>query len=229
MRILKLLALLLHYPDEDLQQAAPALLEELPLKLQLNDQRQAQLRPFLQQLAVSDLLTLQQEYVDTFDRGRACALHLFEHVHGDSRDRGQAMVDLVEIYRQAGYAIDTAELPDYLPLFLEFLANSSREQARQWLQEIGHILKLLYVRLSDRRSSYARLFQVLLDTAGLTLQPQEADGLRSSGDDRSPAALDQAWAEEPVTFGLGSSACPSMLPQRPPFPVPRPLPQAAGE
>ena len=229
MRTLKLLALLLHYPDDELQQAAPLLLEELPLQLQLNDQRQAQRRPFLQRLAVSDLLSLQQEYVDPFDRGRACALHLFEHVHGDSRDRGQAMVDLVEVYRQAGYAIDTAELPDYLPLFLEFLAHCPRPQAQQWLQEIGHILKLLYVRLSDRQSPYAPLFQALLATAGLTLHAREADDLRSPGDDRSPEALDQAWAEEPVTFGLGSSACPSRLPLRPPFPVQPPLPQAAGE
>lgn len=231
MRILKLIAVLLHYPDTALQRAAPALLERLPLTLQLSDQRQARLRPFLQRLAASDLINLQQDYVDTFDRGRACALHLFEHVHGDSRDRGQAMVDLAGMYRQAGYEISTAELPDYLPLFLEFLSTRPTSEAQRWLDEVGHILKLLYVRLSDRQSPYATLFEVLLDTGGIALRPDESATLRATADDDgSPAALDRAWAEEPVTFGLGSAVCPSLRPQQPPFPVQRPTHRiAAGE
>jgi nitrate reductase delta subunit len=169
-------------------------------------------------LEQEDLIELQQEYVDTFDRGRACALHLFEHVHGDSRDRGQAMVDLVDVYREAGYTIAVAELSDYLPLFLEFLSTRLAADASSWLAQVEHIIKLLYVRLQDRGSRYAVLFSPLLSIAGVVIRPEERQALLGERDD-TPEALDAAWAEEPVTFGLGAEACPSSKPQHSAFPV----------
>ena len=197
---------------------ATALAEMLRQEPRLDAAQREQLLRFLERLEQEDLIEQQQEYVDTFDRGRACALHLFEHVHGDSRDRGQAMVDLVDVYREAGYTIAVAELPDYLPLFLEFLSTRLAADASSWLAQVEHILKLLYVRLQDRGSRYAVLFSPLLGIAGVVIQPDERKTLIGERDD-SPEALDAAWAEEPVTFGLGAEACPSSRPQQGAFPV----------
>lgn len=218
MQILKVIAALMSYPTAELQQAAPALAGMLQQESQLSTAQREQLLQFLERLGTEDLIELQQEYVDTFDRGRACALHLFEHVHGDSRDRGQAMVDLVDVYREAGYTIAVAELPDYLPLFLEFLSTRLAADASSWLAQVEHIIKLLYVRLQDRGSRYAVLFSPLLSIAGVVIQPDERQALIGERDD-TPEALDAAWAEEPVTFGLGAEACPSSQPQQSVFPV----------
>lgn len=226
MQTLKLIAALLHYPQAELQAAAPWLTERVADSTELEPDQRAQLSDFLHHLASRDLLELQETYVETFDRGRACALHLFEHVHGESRDRGQAMVDLAQVYRRAGFEIAVAELPDYLPLFLEFLSTRPAAEARDWLTEVGHILGQLYARLAARDSPYAVLLAPLLSLAGLELAPEvlaEAAGAR----DDTPEALDQAWAEEPVSFGFGASPCPSLQPRRSPFPVKRATPANA--
>src|SRR5690625_2118238 len=124
---------------------ATALAEMLRQEPRLDAAQRERLLGFLERLEREDLIGLQQEYVDTFDRGRACALHLFEHVHGDSRDRGQAMVDLVDVYREAGYTIAVAELPDYLPLFLEVLSNRLADGASSGLAQVEHITQRVYM------------------------------------------------------------------------------------
>lgn len=120
MQTLKILAALLHYPEQELQTAAPELRALVAADPLLRESERRGLAGFVTRLQEGDLLDLQSEYVATFDRGRKLSLHLFEHVHGESRDRGQAMVDLLAQYRAIGLELAVRELPDYLPLFLEY-------------------------------------------------------------------------------------------------------------
>ena len=157
-------------------------------------------------------MELQERYVFLFDRTRSLSLHLFEHVHGEGRDRGQAMVDLRGMYEAAGLEIAANELPDYLPLFLEFLATRPIEEARELLGRTAHIIAAIRERLVKRGSVYAGVFEVLEVLTAATPDAEELETLRQTPDD-DPAdlqALDRAWAEEPVTFGPGAgSACPA--------------------
>jgi nitrate reductase delta subunit len=140
MLTLKVLSALLHYPDQALVAHVDELREALHQDGLVQGERRQAIERHLERLQSEDLLDLQAEYVETFDRGRARSLHLFEHVHGESRDRGQAMVELQNVYRENGFDIDVPELPDYLPLFLEFLAHCPPEEAAAWLRESADVL-----------------------------------------------------------------------------------------
>lgn len=124
---LRALARLLDYPTLELQQAVSELVEVIDAERRLGHAMRARLGDWCRRLAGAELLDLQAEYVGLFDKGRSTSLLLFEHVHGESRDRGQAMVDLMAEYHAAGFVLDARELPDYLPLFLEYL--STRDEA----------------------------------------------------------------------------------------------------
>ncbi len=197
MLIYRALAALLSYPEESLVAALPELRGEirgapaLPLK-----QKEA-LDRLLTELAERDLLDSQERYGGLFDRVRSASLHLFEHVHGASRDRGMAMVDLLGLYRRHGLEIAANELPDYLPLFLEFLSIVEPDEASRMLADTSHILDLIHGRLSERGSAYAAIFAALLHLAGAkpTAQPAPAE------DEDSFEALDRAWEEAAVQFG----------------------------
>jgi nitrate reductase delta subunit len=153
----------------------------------------------------SDLMDAQAEYDGLFERGRSLALWLFEHVHGESRDRGQEMVDLISNYRQAGLEINQHELPDYLPLFLEFLSTQGRDNATSWLLDMEHILALLQCRLEKRNSDYRLLFELLLHIAGSRLSLDEVrQRIADEKPDHSKQAIDKEWQEEEVTFGADS-------------------------
>jgi len=160
------------------------------------------LQPLLDALCAADLLDAQETYVDTFDRGRRASLNLFEHVHGESRDRGQAMVDLLQMYRAAGLEPATDQLPDYLPAFLEYLSLLEAESAAGQLEEIVHILQSIHAVLAKRASPYAAIFDVLLERAG---QPTIAEP--AADDDGTPEAIDAAWAEAPVNFLDAPAPC----------------------
>lgn len=221
MRHLKIIAALLHYPTEALVAAAAEVAAAVEVDEDLTGPERARLAAFAVELGSEDLLSLQERYCETFDRGRARSLHLFEHVHGESRDRGQAMVDLLEVYRAHGFEIAEHELPDYIPMFLEFLSVLEPREAREWLAEVAHILQVIYARLDEQGSPFAVLFEPLLRQAGAIKLPADVkDKVKSEAPDDTPEALDEAWAEEPITFGLGSAACPSARPQRPGQAVP---------
>ena len=144
----------------------------------------------------------QSEYDALFERGRSLSLLLFEHVHGESRDRGQAMVDLMNQYQQAGLAIGANELPDYLPLYLEFLSTQGSDNARAGLQEVEHILGLLAARLKERESNYSALFEALLHWCGDRVDIEQIrEQVAGEARDDTPEALDKVWEEEAVTFG----------------------------
>jgi nitrate reductase delta subunit len=162
---LLILSHVLRYPTQELQQAAPELLAMLELDGVLEGGQIEKLNPLVEALIEEELLDLQERYVGLFDRGRAVSLHLFEHVHGESRDRGQAMVDLRNRYEAQGLEITANELPDYLPMFLEYLLPSLATDTRGTCQP-GIILHALAERLVERDTPYAGAMQVLAGLAG---------------------------------------------------------------
>ncbi|ARJ42837.1 nitrate reductase molybdenum cofactor assembly chaperone [Pantoea alhagi] len=209
MMALRIIGRLLDYPDRALFEHQQELEEALSDARELNEQLRAQLLAVVRDFSARPLLDLQADYCELFDRGRATSLLLFEHVHGESRDRGQAMVDLLEQYRAAGLELDSRELPDFLPLYLEYLSSRSPEEAREGLVDIAPILALLGARLRQRNSRWADLLDVLLalsdsGVAADALEPQVAQEAR----DDTPQALDAVWEEEQIRF-LGEQGCAS--------------------
>ena len=201
MATLKILAALLHYPNEALQKHADELTEALRAEQLLTGERCEAVAGFIAWLRDSDLLDLQAEYVETFDRGRSRSLYLYEHVHGESRERGPAMVELAQIYRAHGFEIATVELPDYLPLFLEFIASLPLDEALGWLEEIAHVLQVLHARLIARNSRFAVIMEPLVRLAGLAPEDAVQQQVAKEAPDDTPEALDRAWVDAPVTFG----------------------------
>ena len=139
---------------------------------------------------------LQERYVELFDRSRALSLHLFEHVHGESRDRGQAMVDLLQVYEQAGLQMTVRQLPDYLPVFLDFVTTREPKSAREHLKEVAPLLADIGEGLARRVSPWKPLIDVLLTLAGEATVPDRSEAV--AGDEQTPAALDAAWDAAPA-------------------------------
>lgn len=205
MRSLIVLARLLDYPTRDLQQAAPEMAAVIREETRLTPLRQEMLIEWIRRIAGSDLLDLQADYVALFDKGRATSLLLFEHVHGESRDRGQAMVDLLAQYRAAGFELDARELPDYLPLFLEYLSTREEAEIAGQLGEIAHILARLTARLEEREADQALATATLLALIGAEDEVTEhQEKVREEKRDDTPAALDAVWEEEAVRFSASS-------------------------
>lgn len=208
MKSLKVIALLLHYPDGSVAEHADELMTLVQNEQRLAPATRNALQDFIRTQRERDLLDLQAEYVALFDRGRALSLHLFEHVHGESRDRGQAMVQLLNVYREKGFDVSANELPDYVPLFLEFCSLLPEAEAQNWLLEVEHLLQTLHGRLEERESPYAVLFRALLELGGLESADEPLrHRIKSEQRDDTPQALDKVWAEEPVVFGPASGGC----------------------
>jgi nitrate reductase delta subunit len=213
MLALKALAALLAYPEQPLVDALPEIREAIDAERLLPRADKARLYALANELAVADLLDAQERYVALFDRGRATSLHLFEHVHGDSRDRGQAMVDLKNVYADAGLALAGHELPDYVPAVLEYLSLRPLDEVREMLGDCAHILRKVGEALVARRSTYSAVFAALLVIAkqpGLAAElPQVAV---DTPDDKS---LDEEWLDPPVLFGLGCGDARESAPRPP--------------
>jgi nitrate reductase delta subunit len=205
-RTLKALSALLTYPTAELQQACGEISEQVEKEPAITLAVREQLHKLLSELAAGDLYDLQERYVLLFDRTRSLSLHLFEHVHGESRDRGQAMIDLKAQYERNDLLMSTTELPDFLPLFLEFLSTQPAKDARELLGQPVHIFAALAERLRKRRSPYEAVFRALLALAAAKPKDDVVAALLNESDpDASDlAALDAAWEDEPVNFGPGS-------------------------
>lgn len=205
MRSLRVLARLLEYPTAELQAAADELAATLLGETRLPSRLRQRFAAWCQRLAASDLLDLQADYVELFDRGRATSLLLFEHVHGESRDRGQAMVNLLAEYEAAGFQLAARELPDHLPLLLEYLSTRDEEEIGRWLGDISQLLALLTARLEERNAEYALVPFALLSLIGATeLVEQHRPAVAAEMPDHTPQALDKVWEEEMVRFSAES-------------------------
>lgn len=201
---LKALSALLTYPTDDLKAATGAISETLESDPALPAGIRWRLHGLVSELATGDIYDLQERYILLFDRTRSLSLHLFEHVHGESRDRGQAMIDLKAMYEKHGLFVDAAELPDYLPMFLEFLSALDPAEARDLLGQTAHIIEALRERLEKRESHYAAIFAALVLLAGSGARDEKAAAALIVEPDTDPAdlaALDRAWEDAPVTFG----------------------------
>lgn len=193
MKHYQVLSALLTYPELELVAALPE------LEAGLAPRMRACVAPLLVHLAENDLITLQQAYVQTFDRTPSHSLHLFEHIHGESRDRGQAMVDLMEEYKKHGLEMCGDELPDYVPLFLEFLSQlEDTDAAGRLLGDAVHVLAHIGHKLAANGSPYAGVFSVLE-----TLSPVAAEALTE------PPVQDMDEALE--TFGPGADGVEPLL------------------
>jgi nitrate reductase delta subunit len=202
-RTFKALSLLLTYPTRELKAAAPEMAAVLDAEALLPVRQRARLAGLIGEIGARDLVDLQERYVLLFDRTRSLSLHLFEHVHGEGRDRGQAMIDLMELYESHGLSIEAKELPDFLPLFLEFLSTRPFGEAQALLSQPLHIIALLRERLRKRKSPYAAVFEAL---EALAQEKPDAETLaalmREAEDDpHDLEALDRSWEDAPVTFG----------------------------
>lgn len=200
---LKIISLLLSYPSEELQQSGNLLRATLDQLSDLNEAQIVGLKSLISSIADRDIYDVQEDYVLLFDRTRSLSLHLFEHVYGENRDRGQAMVDLKAMYDDAGFEIDAPEMPDYLPMFLEFLSTRSDEEARHLLGETLHIIAAIRQRLQKRGSLYATAFVALESLAGVKADEALTSEIvnRQEDDPNDLEALDRIWEEEAITFG----------------------------
>jgi nitrate reductase delta subunit len=189
-RTLRVLAAVLSYPGSEVRRHLPEMRDILRRERALSAERLFQLDALLAKLCASDPLESEAEYVQLFDRGRGTSLYLFEHVHGDSRERGPAMIDLAQTYERAGLFLAEGELPDFLPVALEFASTQPPREARAFLAEMAHILAVIFAALQLRRSLYASALGALLDLAGAKPPPAKA---------AIEEPLDAAW-EEPVVF-----------------------------
>jgi nitrate reductase molybdenum cofactor assembly chaperone NarJ/NarW len=194
-RSLRVLAALLGYPHAEMRGHLPQMREVLRAEGALTAARQAEIEALVDTLAGADPLETESDYVQLFDRGRATSLHLFEHVHGDSRDRGPAMIDLAQTYEKAGLYITPDELPDYLPAVLQFVSTQPPREARAFLGEMAHIFSALFGALQQRASPYASVLGALLDLAG-----EKAQAVKPVAE----PALDESWVEPPVFDGCSS-------------------------
>ena len=202
MKTFKVLGLLISYPKPGwvphLDECGETLRQEqfLPAK-QLSG-----VLAFIEELKTADLYSVQEEYVATFDRGRSHSLHLFEHIHGESRDRGQAMVNLLAAYEEKGLYIEQAELPDYIPLFLEFLSLCPVDEAVALLGEPIDIMATIAARLHERKSSYAVLFDALVALSRVKPNHARIKSVLIEGpEDTSLEALDKEWEEAAAFAG----------------------------
>ncbi len=196
MLLFRALSALLSYPTQDMQNALPEIAAAIRTAPLLTSREQSDLLDLIDELSHDDLLATEERYVDLFDRGRALSLHLFEHLHGESRDRGEAMVDLKRIYAQAGFDLSTRELPDYLPVILEYLSFRDLGEARAMLADCAHILVTIGRSLIARRSRYAAVLQALLVIAG----ESRIDAAKIPPVREQTEAFDRDWAEPPA-FG----------------------------
>lgn len=199
------LSALLSYPSQDMREALPEIADVVRATTLLTERERRGLLDLIDELSHIDLLTIEERYVDLFDRGRAMSLHLFEHLHGDSRDRGEAMVDLKQIYERVGFELSTRELPDYLPVLLEYLSCRDIAEARAMLADCAHILTTIGRSLIARGSRYAAVLQALIVIAGGT--PIDTSKVPPVKERVEP--LDRDWAEEPAFGGAPVTAAPS--------------------
>ena len=212
-RTVKAISLILSYPTRELQQAMPEIGAVLVSDTRLTTAARRALRPLVEEIGARDIYDLEEQYVVLFDRSRTLSLNLFEHVNGESRDRGGAMVSLLETYRDGGFEPATTELPDHLPVLLELLSTRPFAELQEVLADAAHIFQALTERLNRRESPYSAVFAALLQLAGVEADETAVAELLEQPDDdpNDLEALDEVWDESEVRFGPDPNAgCPQV-------------------
>ncbi len=193
----KILSLLLSYPSGELQEFLPEAIKELTAEGLLGADQMAGVSEFAEHRSRQDLMDWQAEYVQLFDTGKAASLYLFEHLKGESKDRGQAMVDLMEHYRSRGMHLSASELPDYLPVFLEFLSSLPREEAAETLSGAVNVISLIQSRLEAKNNIYRHIHGAIVHLSATAPElPADAALNVEVGTENPDSSYD-----EPVSFG----------------------------
>ncbi|GAA6170437.1 nitrate reductase molybdenum cofactor assembly chaperone [Colwellia sp. KU-HH00111] len=204
MLILKVISRLLDYPTEEMFSAKDELIAIVEKTTELTEKNRSQLVDFINQLTARNIFDAQESYDLLFDRGRALSLLLFEHVHGESRDRGQAMVDLMNVYKTNGFEVNSSQLPDYIPLYLEFLSEQSPEFVEEWLGDICHLLAMLSERLIDRECYYSVIFDSLIEISGQEIDLEQrteiAESVKAEERDDTAEVIDKEWEDKEIRF-----------------------------
>jgi nitrate reductase delta subunit len=191
--LLRALGALLGYPRPELREALSEIEDAVKGSALIDARDRVAVLGLVELLANSDPLWAEERYVELFDRGRALSLYLFEHVHGEARDRGSAMVELKAVYEAAGFRLAANELPDYLPVVLEYLSCRGLAEARDMLGDCAHILRGVGEALLRRGSPYGAVFQALLRIAG-----EAGLDTKAAQKPPEPEDLDRDWFEEPA-------------------------------
>jgi nitrate reductase delta subunit len=217
---LRVLARLLSYPDDALREHLDEMRQALRSEAALQPARAAEVEALIDSLGAQSAIDAEADYVQLFDSGRRTSLHLFEHVHGDSRDRGPAMIDLAQTFEAAGLYLAEGEMPDHLPVVLEYASTQPPREARAFLAEMAHIFNVIFSALDKRQSRYASVLGALIELAGEKAQPVSVP-------DEAP--IDETWSE-PAAFDGCSSAGQSRPDQPQPVQIHRkpPAPAATG-
>ncbi|MDT9599898.1 nitrate reductase molybdenum cofactor assembly chaperone [Sphingosinicella rhizophila] len=202
---LRALAALLGYPSEELHANAGEVRAAIRDEVALPRVEMERLELLLRGFETEDLLDLQSAYSELFDRSRSLSLHLFEHVHGDSRERGQAMIDLGQQYMEHGFFLEASELPDFVPVFLEFASCLPPAEAREMLGQPAHVFAALAERLDKRQSPYAAIFHALVSLAGVRPAAEAVAQVEENTPAVDPPTIDEEWEEAPVSFNLAGA------------------------
>ena len=205
MLALRTLAALLGYPGAELKAHAADLRAGIAAEQALSEAERRRLEPLLRRFETEPLLDLQADYSELFDRSRSLSLHLFEHVHGDSRERGQAMIDLGRQYLESGFFLEANELPDFVPVFLEYVSCLPPDHARETLAQPVHVFAALAERLGKRGSPYAAIFFALVALAGVRPDAEALAEIDRNTPEDDPARIDEEWEEAPVSFSTGGA------------------------
>lgn len=212
MIILKVISRLLDYPTEALFRASNELVQVIKTT-RISARNKESLVSFIENLGKRDLYDAQERYDLLFDRGRSLSLLLFEHVHGESRDRGQAMVDLINVYQSKGFEVESSQLPDYIPLYLEFLSEQDSDFCEEWLGDICHLMTMLSERLIERKCDYSILFDTLIEISGVEVNRQEvSEAVKKEDRDDTIEAIDKEWEDKEIKFDdpiQAGEQCPS--------------------
>ena len=202
---LRALAALLGYPSEELKSHAGELRLAIASEGLVAAAERARLESLLHALETDELLDLQSAYSELFDRSRSLSLHLFEHVHGDSRERGQAMIDLGQQYLASGIFLEANELPDFVPVFLEYASCLSPSEALETLSQPAHVFAALAERLDKRQSHYGSIFHCLVALTGVRPDADALAEIDQNTPQVDPPEIDEEWEEAPVSFNNGGA------------------------
>ncbi|PLX63505.1 nitrate reductase molybdenum cofactor assembly chaperone [Sedimenticola selenatireducens] len=161
MLIYNIMARLLDYPDDELMQNLPGIIDAINQDDDIGPQEKEDLLNLVSWMNMHDLTGLQSQYVQTFDMVPEHDLHLTHHLFGDDRGRGPALIDLSEYYKASGLEVEGKEIPDFLPLILEYVSTLDDLQARVFLGDAAKVLKVIGDNLEKAESPYARILRIV--------------------------------------------------------------------
>jgi nitrate reductase molybdenum cofactor assembly chaperone NarJ/NarW len=161
MQIFNVLSKLIDYPDDELMENLDSVIEFVKESTEINDSEKRTIMEFISWMGVHTSIGIQQAYVETFDMVPEHDLHLTHHIFGDDNGRGPALIDLSELFKAEGLEVKKGEIPDFLPLILEYVATLDDMESRIFLGDVKKIVKVIADNLDEAESPYAKLIRII--------------------------------------------------------------------